>query len=191
MELMGDPAMSETIWFVKMFDCWFDCLNVGSMSEGKQKLKKDLYSYRTASDTRYDVSIIIIIVYKVKIMLACPHYTVLIVAWDRLSGLLEGMEWFRQRKKRHHWKEGKSHALPKQRDHWWSTNARYVMICKLAYNIIIHYTYYTSLLPSKGIHLNGVLSAWRWGTFYTEWAIHSRPSGVFLWPPAATWWWSR
>ena len=35
MELMGDPAMSETIRFVKMFDRWFDCLNVGSMSEGK------------------------------------------------------------------------------------------------------------------------------------------------------------
>ena len=57
MELSGDPAMSETIRFTRNFDRWFDCLNVSSVSEGKKSLKKDLYPYRKATDTRFDVSV--------------------------------------------------------------------------------------------------------------------------------------
>ena len=50
--------MSETMRFVRMFDRWFDCMNVSSLSEGKRELKKDLYPYRTPKDTRFDVSML-------------------------------------------------------------------------------------------------------------------------------------
>ena len=59
MELMDDPAMSETVRFIRMFDRWFDCLNVSSLSEGKQSLKKDLYPYRTRADAHFHVRICI------------------------------------------------------------------------------------------------------------------------------------
>ena len=57
-EVMGDPAMSETVRFIRLFDHWFDCLNVSSLSEGRRSLKKDLYPYRSPADTRFDVSVV-------------------------------------------------------------------------------------------------------------------------------------
>lgn len=51
--------MSETVRFIRIFDWWFDCLNVSSLSEGKQSLKKDLYPYRTRADARFHVRICI------------------------------------------------------------------------------------------------------------------------------------
>ena len=35
MDLVGDQEMTETIRFVRMFDRFFDCLNVSSLSEGR------------------------------------------------------------------------------------------------------------------------------------------------------------
>ena len=60
-ELVGDPATSETVRFIRMFDRWFDCMNVSSLSGGRRELKKDLYPYRTPKDTRFDVSMHVIV----------------------------------------------------------------------------------------------------------------------------------
>ena len=57
MELMGDPEMTETIRFVRFFDRFFDCLNVSSLSEGRQTRKTDLYPYRSPNDKRFTVSV--------------------------------------------------------------------------------------------------------------------------------------
>ena len=57
MELMDDPAYEWDCAVCQ--DVWFDCLNVSSLSEGRRSLKKDLYPYRTSSDTQFDVSALI------------------------------------------------------------------------------------------------------------------------------------
>ena len=48
--------LSQTIRFVRIFDRFFDCLNVTSLSGGRKALKADLYPYRTPHDTRFEVS---------------------------------------------------------------------------------------------------------------------------------------
>lgn len=55
MELMGDPEMTETVKFVRMFNRFFDCLNVTSVSEGRRQRKPDLNPYRTPDDKRLTV----------------------------------------------------------------------------------------------------------------------------------------
>ena len=63
MELVGDQEMTETIRFVRMFDQFFDCLNVSSLSEGRNTRKTDLYPYRTPNDNRFSVSTMFFSVY--------------------------------------------------------------------------------------------------------------------------------
>lgn len=58
MELMGAPDMIETIRFVRMFDRFFDCLNVSSLSEGRRARKPDLNPYRSPNDIRFTVCIL-------------------------------------------------------------------------------------------------------------------------------------
>ena len=51
----GDDDLKETAEFVEKFNQFFDCLNVSSLSGGKQKRKKNRYPYRTSSDDRLKV----------------------------------------------------------------------------------------------------------------------------------------
>lgn len=59
--LYNDEQTSETQKFVKMFDRFFDCLNVRCTSEGRQKRKPDLRPYRDPNDSRITVSIVIML----------------------------------------------------------------------------------------------------------------------------------
>lgn len=52
----GDPATFETERFVRMFDKFFDCLNVRSFTECTEKRKPDVRPYRSKDDPRFDVS---------------------------------------------------------------------------------------------------------------------------------------
>ena len=65
----NDPATSETQKFCRMFDRFFDCMNVRAYSEGTKKRKPDLLPYRTASDTRF----------KVKHVFVCIHATMIFI----------------------------------------------------------------------------------------------------------------
>ena len=56
LEYLGDDDMVETIIFIKMFDRFFDCLNVRCLSEGVQKRKPDLQPYTDPCDSRLKVS---------------------------------------------------------------------------------------------------------------------------------------
>ena len=47
---------SETAKFCKMFDRFFDCMNVRSICEGRNKRKPDLEPYQDVVDTRFHVS---------------------------------------------------------------------------------------------------------------------------------------
>lgn len=55
MEFLGNPESKETIRFIKMFDRWFDILNVSNSSEGVQKRKPDRMPIRR-NDPRLQVS---------------------------------------------------------------------------------------------------------------------------------------
>lgn len=48
----GDEETAETEKFVQMFDRFFDCMNVRSLTEWKSKLKPDLKPYTSADDRR-------------------------------------------------------------------------------------------------------------------------------------------
>lgn len=76
MELMGDPAMTETIRFVRYFDRFFDCLNVSSLSEGRHTRKPDLYPYRAPNDKRFTVSMFVDTTdngHNLAVLLPCEH----------------------------------------------------------------------------------------------------------------------
>lgn len=45
----------ETAKFVEMFDKFFDCLNVSSLSRGHLKQKKYCYPYKSENDERLSV----------------------------------------------------------------------------------------------------------------------------------------
>lgn len=55
LEYFNDPETKETQKFCKMFDRFFDCLNVRSYVEGEKKRKPDLLPYRTVKDIRFKV----------------------------------------------------------------------------------------------------------------------------------------
>lgn len=54
-QLTGGEAVKETVKFTMMFNKFFDCMNVSSLSLGK--LKRDPFKspYRTATDFRVKV----------------------------------------------------------------------------------------------------------------------------------------
>ena len=54
-ELTGGEEVSETVKFVKMMDCFFDCLNVNNFHNGMQKRKVFQDPYRSGSDFRVKV----------------------------------------------------------------------------------------------------------------------------------------
>lgn len=54
-EFYGDPETTETRRFVKMFDTFFDCLNVRHPTEHKQKRKPNLRPYTSKDDDRFNV----------------------------------------------------------------------------------------------------------------------------------------
>ncbi len=54
----GDESTTETENFIKMFDRFFDCLNVRSLSEWKSKLKPDLQPYTSPDDSRLKVRVL-------------------------------------------------------------------------------------------------------------------------------------
>ncbi len=54
----SDESTTETENFVRMFDRFFDCLNVRSLSEWKSKLKPDLQPYTSPDDSRLKVRVL-------------------------------------------------------------------------------------------------------------------------------------
>lgn len=51
----GDPSTKETEKFVLMMDRFFDCLNVRSLNQWKEKRKPDLKPYVSTDDQRLKV----------------------------------------------------------------------------------------------------------------------------------------
>lgn len=54
----GGPMASETAYFVRMVDRFFDSFNVASYNEGKRQRKPFLQPYRSGSDFRLKVYLI-------------------------------------------------------------------------------------------------------------------------------------
>ena len=54
-DYFGDPETKETEVFVRMFDRFFDCLNVRSPTEWYQKKKESLKPYTSPDDDRLQV----------------------------------------------------------------------------------------------------------------------------------------
>ena len=63
----------ETIKFVKIFDKWFDCMNVSNLSEGKLKRNGFKSPYRSADDYRLKVYTGIICT----VYITCRYYLLL------------------------------------------------------------------------------------------------------------------
>ena len=57
MQFYGGDETTETQRFIKMFDKFFDCLNVRSPDEYRRKRKPDLKPYTCSSDERLTVSL--------------------------------------------------------------------------------------------------------------------------------------
>ena len=55
LELSGADETKETAIFVRMFDKFFDCLNVNGFNKGKHSRKPFQYPYRGATDIRLKV----------------------------------------------------------------------------------------------------------------------------------------
>ena len=53
----GDPITKETEHFIRMFDDFFDCLNVRSLNEWQHKIKPNLKPYRSPNDSRLEVCV--------------------------------------------------------------------------------------------------------------------------------------
>ena len=84
MKLSGGPEAQETAKFAEMFNCFFDCLNVNSFEEGKNKRKHFKHPYRSGNDFRLKVAIILNCI----IMMHCVY----VVVERRFLGLLRCME---------------------------------------------------------------------------------------------------
>ena len=56
LEYYGDGAATETVRFLRTFDCFFDCLNTRHSKEGLRKRKPDLFPYVYPTDVRFKVS---------------------------------------------------------------------------------------------------------------------------------------
>lgn len=51
-EMLYGPETSETVYFLRLFNKFFDCLNVRSMWEGRNKRNENLAPYLTQNDPR-------------------------------------------------------------------------------------------------------------------------------------------
>ena len=56
LDFLGDPLTRETEKFIRMFDQYFDCLNVRSTREFQRKRKPNLKPYSSVNDPRFTVS---------------------------------------------------------------------------------------------------------------------------------------
>lgn len=56
-QFLNKDEFSETSKFCKMFDRFFDCMNVRSKGEGRNKRKPDLEPYQSVDDPRFHVSL--------------------------------------------------------------------------------------------------------------------------------------
>ena len=56
----NNPALTETIRFIRKFDTFFDIMNVRSLDESILKRKPDLRPFRSISDNRFKVHNMII-----------------------------------------------------------------------------------------------------------------------------------
>jgi len=61
MELMGFPETSETIRFIRMFDRFFDCLNVSNLTEGRKSLHSMHPSYRPCHTVKAYILFLVIV----------------------------------------------------------------------------------------------------------------------------------
>ncbi len=59
MEKTGGQTVTGTVKFIRIFDRWFDCLNVRSYREGFKKLKPDCEPYTDEKDLRFKVLLIV------------------------------------------------------------------------------------------------------------------------------------
>ena len=57
MEEKLGPAAQATIEFIRVFDKFFDCLNVRSTKEGHKKRKDELLPYESINDPRFQVRV--------------------------------------------------------------------------------------------------------------------------------------
>ena len=58
MQMSGNEHVEETTKFVSLFDKFFDCLNVSSLSAGRLKRNAFKAPYRSGTDFRLQVSYI-------------------------------------------------------------------------------------------------------------------------------------
>ena len=58
MQMSGNEHVEETAKFVSLFDKFFDCLNVSSLSAGRLKRNAFKTPYRSGTDFRLQVSYI-------------------------------------------------------------------------------------------------------------------------------------
>ena len=63
LQITDDSEAEETIRFVRMFDRFFDCLNVSSFTAGKFSRKAFRSPYQCSTDFRLKVDIAISITY--------------------------------------------------------------------------------------------------------------------------------
>lgn len=59
LRMIGDVTFEQTIRFVEMFDRFFDCLNVNSYNTGHLKRKVFKQPYRSGTDFRLKVCLLI------------------------------------------------------------------------------------------------------------------------------------
>ena len=57
LDMMNDPDVEKTVEFCRMFDRFFDCLNVSSLVEGKHSRNAFKAPYHSAKDFRIKVRI--------------------------------------------------------------------------------------------------------------------------------------
>ena len=55
MEEKLGPSAAATVTFIRIFDKFFDCLNVRSTKEGYKKRKDELLPYENIDDPRFQV----------------------------------------------------------------------------------------------------------------------------------------
>ena len=56
--MMNDPDLEKTIEFCKMFDKFFDCLNVSSLDLGRRSTNPFKAPYHHSNDFRIEVSLL-------------------------------------------------------------------------------------------------------------------------------------
>ena len=88
---MADPKLEKTIQFVKMFDKFFDCLNVSYLDAEKHTRNKFKGPYRSASDFRIEVKQQC---YSVYIIIVCYFVVFVFTKWlkNNFLGYLDRWE---------------------------------------------------------------------------------------------------